>query len=1082
MKKTAFIISVLAMIVATASCQRVDIDNNAEVSSTPLKVKAYIDGKIETRMTYTADNTANTITPAWQGGEAIIGFDDLGQKFTFTVTRADSESEAELSTTGYVPGSATTVYAIFYPGKTVDDFTADGDIWKLPVDLASQGGVLNANLPAIMCATGTIANNEVELHFTNQTAIIGVKKFQLNGVSAVTEVTGLTLNGVITEGTFEVDQTTGNLVLTPGTTTGHINATGSWNTDAAGICEEAVYFAAMPTDDANLMLNATVGTTTYANVSNIPQSTIAAGNYYYMSKKLGGAVADVDGIAYPSIDTAWTVANAATAPCTVTLLDDCTSARMLSLNSAASGTGAVTLDLNGQTLTVTPTGTKGIEIDGTRSLTVRDGASGGKIVSSAQYMVYATGTAPDSPIKQFILQSGSLNGTYTGSNNSTALHLITNNGLFEITGGSISATNTNYRGIYVGNNSILDVNNLTVNTSAYCVYLAIGTVNLNGGTFNRTGTYCVYTSNESSVANIFAGIYTHTSSGNPLIYASKGVINVTGGYFNSVNVRPVNCAGTSASDGVAYVTGGCFNKPLPNNVLTDAGSMVYTNVLNADDETNEVYPFSVANVSKVATTTQGDFTWDFGTIEGAMKGADLRAKANGHSTVTLTDDCTASSTMSVSEGNSYRVTLDLAGYDITSTASGSAITTASNFILTDSGATSGEINSTATALAVTAGTATVNGGSLYGQTNAATVASGASLVVNGGYIYGSGAADIANSGTTVVYGGYFNNNPSALCAASAAAASVTQSFNSRTYNYQVEAVVATVNGVGYPTLADAAAAAVAYNGGDATVTLQLQDDVTYNATLNLTHASKPVVFDLNGHTLSTSTYNLFNPSSGTLTITDSQDKVGKITTSSYQAVYAGGSGSTTITISNCIIEGTMRKASGSGDEMLMLAGGTSNTTISGARIYTNGVQTVLKLNNSNCNVTINDSEMSSGIDTTASYFVVAHNNGNLTVNSGSFYSKNNSVIQHTGTNNTKKMNTTINGGYFYSGDGAAYCLRANLSGDKGMILNGGYMNIEPSGSKVSYGPGVSLQACDEYHTHATIGVSLHYTKKVAPTP
>ena len=1070
--KKIITLSLFAALFCAVSCQH-GLDNGQDLSN-GLKVEAVISQFGDTRVDYIPQNSEEPyyIDAVWHVGDVIFGFDDQGQKFDFTVESV-AAGVATLNVGSYVPGAATTLHAIYYPGKSSTDLEGDSPNYSLPVNLDAQSGELDGDSPVLMCATSAISAGSVSFTFNSETAIIGVTRFKL---PADATITSIELEGVVTRGTIAVDGG-GSLVLTPDGTRRSVTATGSWATTGQ-ICNTAVYFASLPTADAYLVLNATDDSANeYANVSTIAQKTIEAGLYYYTEKILDAPVAEVAGVNYGTIDEAFAAANRATSAVTITLLADCSTAASLSIDSTQ--TGAVTLDLNGQTLTSTAS-TYGIWVRGARSLTVRDGAGGGKIASAAQYVIDVTGNAPDSTIKHFTLQSGAINSTYSGSSNSTALHLISNKGKFEVTGGSISATNSKFRGIYVGNGSTVNVNNFTVSTAGNCATVAKGTLNLNGGSFSREGDYCVYTSNAQSVVNIKGGTYSQTTKASALIYADYGEINVTGGCFNAVNIRPVTSI--SGHSAVARVTGGCFNKPLMNNVLTDANDLVYVNILNTENSTKEDYPFTVANVSKVATLTESTNSWDFGNIEGAMKGADVRATANGNSTVTLTDDCSAASTMSVSAGNTFSVILDLDGHVVSSTAS-PAISTGSTFTLTDSDS-DGEVATTGTvALAVTAGTATVNGGSLYGATNAASVSSGASLTIIDGYFYGNGAADITGAGTVTVNGGYFRYSPASWCPASAAVTSSSELFNTRTYNYQVEYAAATVNGVGYSTLAAAAAATVAYDGEDATVTLQLQDDIEHNETLNITHASKPVVFDLNGHTLSTSTFNLFYPTSGTLTITDSQNKVGKITTSSYQAVYAGGT-ATILTISNCIIEGTLRKASESGEQALMLAGGTSNTTISGARIYTNGVQTVLKLDNTNCNVTINNSEMSSGIDTTASYYVVAHNNGNLTINSGSFYCKKNSVIQHTKTKTPQNMNTTINGGYFYSGDGAEYCLRANVKGSDaiGMVLNGGYMNMEPSGTKVSYGSGKSLQNCDVKHTHATTDTELTYTKYVTTTP
>ena len=1111
MKKIYNSILLLALMLGAVSCQDNGLDDGQVIDNGKLTITATIVTPDATRVTYDVDNDAHTITPAWTVGDKIIGFDNDGHKFTFTVSKVDGGTgRAVLNTGAYAKGGATKIYAIYAPGYEPEDFGGSASDYTLDVDLGTQNlAVLTEDSPVLMCATADITAGGATLSFENQTAIIGVTKFKLPAAATVTSVS---VDGLITTGTFELNGS-GDLVLTPGMTPATVSATGSWATGEGNICTTPLYFATLPTDDAKIVLNASDGANVYYNLSAIATTDIEAGNYYYMAKNFVVAVADVAGVKYNTIDAAWEAANAATEDATITLLANCTSAGMLSLNSTASGTGAVTLDLNGRTLTVTPTGSKGIEIDGTRSLTVRDGASGGKIVSSAQYMVYATGTAPGGAIKQFILQSGSLNGTYDGSSNSTALHLITNNGKFEITGGSISATNTNYRGIYLGNNSTLDVNNLTVNTSAYCVYVAIGTINLDGGTFNRTGTYCVYTSNESSVANISAGTYSHTSSGNPLIYADKGVINVTGGYFEAVNVRPVNCAGTSASDGVAYVTDGCFNKPLMTEVLKDKSANEYVNVHNTDGGTSGTYPFTVSAVSstpKVATLAQGSNSWDFGTIEGAMKGADVRAKANGHSTVTLTDDCSAASTMSVSAGNTYAVILDLAQHSITSTAPGSAISTASTFVLNNTGATTGEITSSATTLTVTAGTATINGGSLYGTTNAASVSSGATLTINNGYFFGAGGSDISSSGTVSISAGRFNHEVAPGWLADGCVSSTEDySFKERSYNNKVAAasIVATVNGEGYANLAAAAAAATAYSGGEETVTLQLLDDITHNDALLLTNASKPVILDLNGYTLITTTEG-FITTNNTLTIKDTghldneNTVYGKITSSAYHVIEITSTG--TININACVIECTATdQANVNSTAAIWQDNTSSHIVLNDAVVYTINKVSVIMCKNGH--LTINGESEVACTKATAGYPAVCSYGGqtgsDIIINGGSFYSsidvQYNSTITHgaSGSNSDTGM-LTIHGGYFYYKGTKAdrYPVRARfIAQNPNITVDGGYFSKElyhsnTPANDITVPDGYSRQSVTPSVSHpftkipALVSVECLYASKVDVTP
>ena len=794
--------------------------------------------------------------------------------------------------------------------------------------------------------------------------------------------------------------------------------------------------------------------------------------------------ARIGDVVYETIDEAFAAANASNEPCTITLLRTCAAGARLPLNDA--GTGDVTLDLRGKTLSMTnqirvtgrnltildsfsdavdQQGTITTTYTGGRAIYVESGGSctvkAGNIISTAAQGMWTNGT---------IIMEGNSTLTSNGSgiylNGPDATLVVKDN---------VKITSETSNAVYMANSKQADIgDNVTItNSGAATLYIVKGTLNVTGGDFSRTGSgngYIIYTEGADAVVNVSGGWFDNfgTTSATSCVTATSGggTVNVTGGYFNSYGINPV----ASTDPGVATVTGGYFNKGIQPRY---AGTLV--NVLNDDPATCETYPFTVAEGDVVAITTQSTYSWNCGSVECAFKSANQRALANGNTTATMQMDAASDETLTVVPGNKHAVILDLNGHKVSSTAN-PAISAASNFTLMDSG-TEGEVSTTgAVALESTAGNAAVNSGSLYGATNAISVAGGA-VALNNGHFYGGGSADIVkSSGSILIYSGFYRYKPdNSWLSATASSSSTTESFNGRTYNYKIEAVVATLNGVGYSSLADAMADAVSYSGSDATLTIQLMDDISYNTPLTLVNENdKPVILDLNGHVLSTSATNFIYPSAGTITITDSKNKVGKITTSSYQLVYAGGTSN--ITISNCILEGTMAEASGTGSEMLMLSGGTSVVTISGSRIYTCGKQTVLRLNNSNCQVTIDDSELSSGINSTDSFFVIANNDGYVTINSGSFYSKNNSVIQHTNTSN-QNMTTTVNGGYFYSGAGSEYCMRANRGrSNNGLVLNGGYMNIEPSGSKVYYGTGKSLKTLDTpvTHQHLTTNATLSY--------
>ncbi|MBQ7575613.1 MAG: hypothetical protein IJT26_03685 [Bacteroidales bacterium] len=1149
MKRFFTLILGVALIASMHSCKTIE-ENNGQIVEKKLKITAVIDGKMETRVSYNVDNTANTITPAWEVGDEVFGFDSNSNTFTISVT-ATGEEGATLEPDGsYSPTEGTTVYAIYAPGYSVSDLNDN----TLSVNLAAQGGVLNASTPALMCATGSVnADNELELHFANQTAIIGVKKFQLNGVTAATNVTSMSVNGVITTGMFQVND--GVLELVPGTETGSITAThpnGGWATDANGICEAGVYFAAMPTTEApEITLNAVAGGIKYANVSAITASTMEPGKYYYMSKKLGGAVADVDGVPYLTIDEAFAVAKKSNTDATITLLSDCEANSVLYINEAEPfGTGNVTLDLGIYTLTGV-TSASSININN-RVFTVK--GTTGKITSSSsdKYPLYAAGSSiinieggtvestgyrclycgknatinisggnitTDFGYGIYCLGNTNISGgriytgiTGTSSNPRAAVIATGDSAVLNITGGTLETINNytagfwcygegaqvtvsngeiNAKWIYFQNNgsNTVSITGGTFTSSSYGVYLnganarsfisggsfnssgnpvvyvGHGTIDITGGVFSRTGGNVVKTANDDSFANINGGYFTNTTDYAAII-ASKGTINFSNGFVNSIGVNPV-----SADDaGNAYVTGGHFNKPIQPQFAKDSVDNNYVNILNADPATSETYPFTVSPSSvtpKVATVNQGSYTWENGTFESAIKNADVRAAANGESTITIDTDCSASTTSFVSGDNTYAVVLDLNGHTVSSSVS-PVISSAGLFNLQDSDSGSGGEVSTsgATALEVTGGASTVYGGALVSASNAVNVSSG-SLAVFGGALYGS-TDDIISAATATIYGGYFNHDPSSWLASSASATNGSYLVGGRTYNYKVEASVATVNGVGYSTLDDAAEATVNYDGSDETVILQLQDNLTYNQPLNLTHASKPVTLDLNGHILSTTVQDFIHPTSGTLTITDSQDKVGKITSDSYQVIYSGSTSN--ITISNCIIEGTLGEATGNNAQPVILAAGSSITTFTNATVYSTGKQTAIRLNNANCTVNINDSEISSGIASTESFNAIANNNGTLNVNSGSLYAKSGAVIIHSGGGNNTISN--INGGYFYGG--GTQCLRANTYGS--MTINGGYMNIQPSGNKYVCGTEKQIVPLADpvTHAHQTTGTTLSY--------
>ena len=325
-------------IFAVASCQ------TAEESFAPagkLKVTASFENA-STRVTYNIDNTSNTITPSWTLGDEIFGWDNTGVTFTFTCTGVDGNNEASFNYDQYVPADGTTLYAIYYPGKTATDIATD----HLDVDLTTQEGSLDKDAPVLMSATATVSGETIHFSFHNDAVIVGLKKFK---VGANDQVNSVTIKGLSATGTYEVNND-GKLVLTPATMASDITATVKLTANNDSIVETPVYFAALPTAETSLTVSAiTAAGTNYVATKNTSAKEFRAGKYYYMTKILEAeaeeSVIEVPSVEYESIDAAFAFAQISDSPCTIKLISDCTLSDTL-----AYAKGNTTLDLNGKTL------------------------------------------------------------------------------------------------------------------------------------------------------------------------------------------------------------------------------------------------------------------------------------------------------------------------------------------------------------------------------------------------------------------------------------------------------------------------------------------------------------------------------------------------------------------------------------------------------------------------------------------------------------------------------------------------------------------------------------------------------------
>lgn len=567
----------------------------------------------ETKVSYVVNN--HIITPSWVQGDAIFGFDDQGNTFTFTAN--GDGRDVTFSIQGeYSPTGATTLYAIYAPGYDVDDFSGTGNEKTLSINLAKQGGVLDdGSIPAIMCAKASvdILNNEIKFSFSNQTAIIGVEKFQINGAPSGTKVDAITLNGVKTKGEIKIVGDEFKLVPSSepvSSITAPKAGDGKWTTEENGICKTSVYFAAIPTENAKLVLNATVGETEYANVSSIDSKTLDEGRYYHMSKILDEPVAKIGDVYYGTIDEAFAAANNSTVDATITLLKDCSTSNQLLIDN--SGTVAVTLDLNG------------------KSITFLDNGFGNSYVRIEESSVFTiTDDSDNDAINQGTIETSS--STYV---------VYCNRGKLFINGGNIVNKKTGGHALYIDSNES----------------------SIDGGKIESLGTSIYFFgTNNSDILRITGG---SVNSGSYSISCSKGRVDISDGYFSSTNSNQEIFE--AKSNGIINVAGGYYDRPVINGLGNNA-----LNVLN-DEGTKEDYPFKISSSGSTrAINSVNSATYLHATLGSAIKHAQT-----AHTDITIQLQIGIKTYgLNLTNENGKRITLDLNDYTISTTNTSAIITT-----------------------------------------------------------------------------------------------------------------------------------------------------------------------------------------------------------------------------------------------------------------------------------------------------------------------------------------------------------------------------------------------------------------------
>ena len=181
MKKIITLIAAAAML--AVSCQKETPETytagNTDSQSVPGKLTATI---AQTKVNYAEEG--NTLLPAWEVGDEIIGFDDAGSTYTFTVASV-TDGTATLYADKEINDG--TYHLIYKSGASASDISSK----TLAIDYTAQAG--DKTMPAVMLSDGTVLNGICEFEFANAGAIIGISA--VNGVPQDAKVTKITVEG-----------------------------------------------------------------------------------------------------------------------------------------------------------------------------------------------------------------------------------------------------------------------------------------------------------------------------------------------------------------------------------------------------------------------------------------------------------------------------------------------------------------------------------------------------------------------------------------------------------------------------------------------------------------------------------------------------------------------------------------------------------------------------------------------------------------------------------------------------------------------------------------------------------------------
>ena len=291
------------MIGLSTSCQKELAGGQEPAGNKPFTITASI-ADSGTKVSYAEDGSTHALTPSWQVGDVIIGFDGDGNTYGYSVTEVNTETKKAtlaIITEGdnaggktENPANDTKMYMFYAPGKKPTDIGTK----SLTVSLASQDKDV---VPALMMASATVADNSLSLEFENKTAIIGVKTPTMTTASKQYTSVALSGTGINTEVVFSLS---GETLQASYQTAGTITKTLDFTSDASTQKGPAViYIVACPLTPAADLTFTFNGNEEYFKVTG---ATMEAGSYYYMTPTTGKqkfAITVQDGITGGTIST-----------------------------------------------------------------------------------------------------------------------------------------------------------------------------------------------------------------------------------------------------------------------------------------------------------------------------------------------------------------------------------------------------------------------------------------------------------------------------------------------------------------------------------------------------------------------------------------------------------------------------------------------------------------------------------------------------------------------------------------------------------------------------------------------------------